>query len=181
MESTGGTTFGGCFVPSKVCPICDGRTEVSQKDWSLVSQIENVVCSRGCAWEFIDGCPSAPGYLAGALQMGLGQPDAAYSQLLGMFFRSKYECYVAEALSESGIPFEYEKWTFPVKKNAYYTPDFHLPDHRVFIEVKGAWGASSKSKLTSFGKLYTHVSLLLLPWTIAHEFYPSKMEGVVGA
>jgi hypothetical protein len=160
--------------------MCDNRTEVSQKDWSLISQVDNVVCSRACAWDFIEKIPSDGRYLDGAISMGLSQPDASWSDLLGMCFRSEYERHVAEALSESGIPFEYERWTFPVKKNAFYTPDFHLPDHRLFIEVKGAWGASSKSKLTSFGKMYPAVSLLLLPWTIAHEFYPLQAEGVGG-
>lgn len=107
--------------------------------------------------------------------MGLGQPDAAYSQLLGMFFRSEYERHVAEALSDGGIPFEYEKWTFPVG-NGFYTPDFHLPVQKIFIEVKGAWGASAKTKLQKFGRKYPNVSLLLIPWTIKDSFYPSSEE-----
>ena len=154
--------------------MCDNRTEVSTKDWPLVSRLEDVVCSRSCAWNYIEKMGSQNGYLQGCLQMGLSQPDASYSGLLGMFFRSEYERHVAEALSEGGIPFEYEKWTFPVKKNAYYTPDFHLPDHRLFIEVKGAWGASAKSKISSFYKMYPKVRLLILTWTIADEFYPAR-------
>lgn len=147
---------------------------VSQKDWHLVSGLENVVCSRECAWKFIETMPSGTGYLNCAMQVGMGQPNESFSPMLRMHFRSEYERHVAEALRDSDIRFEYEKYTFPVKNRAHYTPDFHLPQYRVFVEVKGAWGVSAKSKITSFKRLYPTVSLLILPWTIAPSFYPGE-------
>jgi hypothetical protein len=145
-----------------------------------VSQIPEVVCSRRCAWEFIqtrgkDGC------LAGSVKLPLLSPPAeSYSQLLGMPFRSDYERYVAEAFSESGFSFEYEVYSFPVKLDnmrAFWTPDFYLPDHRVLVEVKGPWGTGAKTKVVSFLKRYPESPLLILPWTIKDQFYlPSEEE-----
>lgn len=163
-------------MPSKVCPVCNRLQEISQKDWPLVSQMPGIVCSRGCAWEFIEERCSPAGYLRGALQIDTPPPMDTYSDLLGMFFRSLYERYVAEAFSDGGIKFEYERWAFPLKEGVYWTPDFHLPDHRVIVEVKGAWGAGAKTKVKAFTRLYPNVSLLILPWTIKDDFYPVPQD-----
>jgi hypothetical protein len=160
-------------MPSKHCHVCGRIVEYSRKDWPYISRLESAVCSRGCAWEFIlNGPEGAPGYLSGAIPTPpYDPPSASHSNLLGMMFRSDYERHVAEAFSDSGIAFEYEKWMFPVKEGAFWTPDFHLPQYKKFVEVKGQWGTSAKSKVTSFLKLHPGVSLLILPWTIHKEFY----------
>ena len=159
-------------MPNKACPVCRRQQQISSQDWPLVSRLDFVVCSRKCAWDFIrEGGWGEP--LLNAIQPPHDEPDASYSDLLGMFFRSEYERHVAEAFSESGIVFEYEKYAFPVKhEGVFWTPDFYLPEHRMFVEVKGAWGASAKSKVISFTKMYPDVVLLMLPWTLAREFYP---------
>jgi hypothetical protein len=162
-------------MPSIICPICNKPKEYPREDWSLISRLPFVVCSRGCAWEVIENHPSKPGYLKEGVQKHLGQPSESYSTILKMFFRSEYERHVAETLHESEIHFEYELWSFQVK-GSFYTPDFHLPDHQIFIEVKGSWGASAKSKLLNFIRIYPKVTLLVLPWTLAPSFYPSLLE-----
>jgi hypothetical protein len=160
-------------MPSKPCSVCLRQRTYSREEWKLVSGFPFIVCSRRCAWDFINSCPSPSGYISGAVRQNLGTPSEAYSPLLGRFFRSNYERYVAEDFSEHDITFEYEKWSFPVK-GSFYTPDFHLPKHRLFVEVKGPWGASAKSKVTEFLRLYPKPNLLILPWTIAEEFYPCE-------
>jgi len=149
--------------------------EIPRADWPYVSQLPWVVCSRLCAWEFIETRGSDNGYRANAIQIPSSPPNASYSVLLGEFFRSEYERHVAEALSESGIPFEYERWAFPVKPGVFWTPDFHLPEHKMFVEVKGPWGVSAKSKVKLFTRLFQYTTLLILPWTIHDEFYPQEV------
>ena len=160
-------------MPTKPCPICGRIQTIPREDWKYVSQLPNVICSRSCAWAFIETRPSGPNYLRVAqTNLEIDSPSECYSDLLGEFFRSKYELYVAEALSENGIKFEYEKWAFPISRTAFWTPDFHLPEERLFIEVKGPWGVSAKTKILSFLDRYPKVSLLILPWSIHKEFYP---------
>jgi len=54
--------------------------------------------------------------------------------------------------------------------NATYTPDFYLTDHDSFVEVKGGWGGSSKTKYRRFIAEYPDVRILLLPWSLNEEF-----------
>jgi len=163
-------------MPSKACPVCKRLQEIPQIDWPLVSQMQWLVCSRGCAWEFIETSPSKGKYLRGALRVELPPPMDAHSPTLRMFFRSQYERFVAEAFRDGGIPFEYEKWSFQLHNRIFWIPDFHLPEHRMFVEVKGSWGVGAKSKMRKFLRMYQETTLLVLPWTIRQDFYPVEMD-----
>ena len=52
-------------------------------------------------------------------------------------FRSNFELGIARSLKKREVPYEYEniKLTY-VPKPRTYTPDFYLPDQKMFIEVK---------------------------------------------
>ena len=53
-------------------------------------------------------------------------------------YRSKFEIKVAADLGKRKIAFEYEKVSFDyVPKIRNYTPDFYLPESKIYIETKG--------------------------------------------
>lgn len=90
------------------------------------------------------------------------------------FFRSKWEANYARYLTQMGTVWEYEPKTFeyPLKKGTrFYTPDFRLVEHDIWVEVKGRWDAKSKTKLRrfkkyfpdEFAKLYVVTSDLVFP------------------
>lgn len=82
----------------------------------------------------------------------------------GNVYRSEYERVQAKRLVEEGINFEYESTQIDfyeetnqgvcadcgsknVIKNRKYTPDFHLTDTNIFVETKGKFDASSRTKM----------------------------------
>jgi len=74
----------------------------------------------------------------------LAEPHDAWDFLTKTFYRSKYEVAVARVFYCLGIPFVYEKLALAYKNNRTYTPDFYSAG--VFVEVKGLWAGSGKSK-----------------------------------
>ena len=83
-------------------------------------------------------------------------------------YRSKFEARVAKDLKKRGIRFEYEAYQFsytePLRRNrarcldcggnklvrdGWYTPDFWLPDHGLFVETKGRFTAADRRKMLS--------------------------------
>lgn len=82
--------------------------------------------------------------------------------------RSKFEKNVAKILSSKGVKYEYEAYQFPytepLRKNkarcvdcgstqlvreGWYTPDFYLPESKLFIETKGRFTAADRRKMLS--------------------------------
>ena len=78
-------------------------------------------------------------------------------------YSSYYEYEVAQNLKEQGIEFEYEtrrvEYLYPIRnglckscsgsdvgRRAMYTPDFYLPDYRLWIESKGKWDSKGRTK-----------------------------------
>ena len=69
---------------------------------------------------------------------------------LGCRFRSKFEWYTAKRLEKAHI-----KWNFEVRiplQGSFCLPDFHLPDYKIFLELR------PKKRLDE--KLFTKVRLL---------------------
>lgn len=72
------------------------------------------------------------------------------SELKHADYRSEMEAEFAEWLEGTGVPWEYEPYSFEVNNGRdWYVPDF-LIDRRVFIEVKGLWEPGAKKKLFDF-------------------------------
>lgn len=90
-----------------------------------------------------------------------------YDPVTRKWYRSWYEIYVARCLFYLGYHFDYEVWGVEVD-TMMYTPDFWLKDLRLFIEVKGAWGMSSKTKFVRAGR--QGYSVTLLPWYLFKGF-----------
>jgi hypothetical protein len=98
----------------------------------------------------------------------LGQGEV-FSAALGISFRSRFELKVAEFLLAWGVKFEYESIIFEWDGHIYI-PDFYLPEHDCFLEVKGSWRLGNKSKLRSFQEAFPEVSLILVPYTMRNSF-----------
>ena len=62
-------------------------------------------------------------------------------------YRSKFEVRVAADLVKRKIDFQYEKVSFDyVPKIRNYTPDFYLPESKIYIETKGRLTTNDRVK-----------------------------------
>ena len=62
-------------------------------------------------------------------------------------YRSKFEVRVAAALGKRKVDFQYEKVSFDyVPKIRNYTPDFYLPESKIYIETKGRLTTNDRVK-----------------------------------
>ena len=62
-------------------------------------------------------------------------------------YRSKFEVRVAADLGKRNIDFQYEKVKFDyVPKIRNYTPDFYLPESKIYIETKGRLTTNDRVK-----------------------------------
>ena len=62
-------------------------------------------------------------------------------------YRSKFEVKVAADLGKRKIDFQYEKVSFDyVPKIRNYTPDFYLPESKIYIETKGRLTTNDRVK-----------------------------------
>lgn len=157
-------------MPNSCCSVCDAVCHMSHRDWSGTAFFMPLACSKECVFEWIRaGYPSQDLAELGAVKQVPDKADIAYSRKTGEFFRSAWEKAVAECLIGEGIDFRYEQWVFPVG-HAHYIPDFYLPNHHCFLEVKGLWGTGSKSKLLRFTNAYTTIPILLIPWFLRNKF-----------
>ena len=100
--------------------------------------------------------------------------DEVYSPRLKMNFRSLYEMYVAHVMKDWGFLFAYETWAFYLSNGKIYIPDFLVLGHECFVEVKGKWSIGGKKKLGVFREDFPHLELLVLPWTLRHDFFPEE-------
>jgi hypothetical protein len=76
---------------------------------------------------------------------------------LGIVLRSNWEANVARIYNAYEIEFEFEPkvFSYPVKRGTKgYTPDFYLPKHDEWLEVKGYLDDKSKIKLKRFKRYY---------------------------
>ena len=62
-------------------------------------------------------------------------------------YRSKFEVKVAADLGKRKIDFQYEKVSFDyVPKIRNFTPDFYLPESKIYIETKGRLTTNDRVK-----------------------------------
>jgi hypothetical protein len=78
-----------------------------------------------------------------------------WSEKLQQPFRSNWEIFIAELLTELGIKYEFEpERVYFRKEHESYLYDFYLPDFNVVIEVKGYMDAKSEKRCKLFKKYY---------------------------
>jgi hypothetical protein len=78
-----------------------------------------------------------------------------HSKKLDMYFRSNWEIFVAELLTDLNIEFEFEpkRVYFRAEKESYLY-DFYLPEYNSVIEVKGWFDKRSQKRVKLFKKYY---------------------------
>jgi hypothetical protein len=108
--------------------------------------------------------------------VSLDRPNEIYSVPLKMWFRSLFEKNVADALHKSKIKFQYESFGFSWRTKVY-TPDFYLPEYASFLEVKGKWQASQRSKYADFREVWPEIRLLVIPWTVGEQLMDNGEVG----
>jgi len=63
-------------------------------------------------------------------------------------YRSQFEKLVALSIRQQGGKFEYEKRKFKYKPTTRtYTPDFYIPETNIYIEAKGRFISSDRTKM----------------------------------
>ena len=75
-------------------------------------------------------------------------------------YKSRFEFDFATYLENNGIEFQYEqhKFTYDPKQRTY-TPDFYLPKFDMFIETKGQFVGSDRSKHKLIAEQYPDLDL----------------------
>jgi hypothetical protein len=63
---------------------------------------------------------------------------------------------------------------FRFSENKTYTPDFWLPEFSHFVEVKGRWGGSGKSKLRKAAK--EEIGMILVPDYLIRKLTRAKIR-----
>jgi len=104
------------------------------------------------------------------------QPDErmadglSFSPMLGGSFRSCFEVAVAETIVCAwGIPLLYEPHVVEVGTRVYI-PDFFVPWHSVWLEVKGEWRSGSKAKFGRALDILGPERLIIVPPLYRREF-----------
>jgi len=80
--------------------------------------------------------------------------------------RSSYERIFAEWADKNNIKYKYEPYVVFLKKGMSYIPDFVIDD-RIFIEIKGRWLGTSKTKFRTFRKKVNYPIILLDRYAIS--------------
>lgn len=110
------------------------------------------------------------------------QPKGGFRKDLNCYFRSKWEANLARYWNFIKVPWEYEPKEFEfktIKKGSrFYKPDFYLPKIDEYIELKGYFTASDKTKLRRFKKYYPE-EFKKLRFVIEDPFARSKENGEV--
>jgi hypothetical protein len=100
----------------------------------------------------------------------LSDPLEYWCPITKRFYRSKSEATAAIFFRTIQVEIEYECFTVSLEgTNLTYSPDFYLPYHDVFVEVKGLWQGSAKKKI-KIAKAMGY-RLLLVP-----DYLTRKME-----
>lgn len=76
-------------------------------------------------------------------------------------YRSSYEATFAIFCEVIHEPYEYETCVILLGGRKQYNPDFYLTRRNYFVEVKGRWGGSNKSKMRTC--VHRGHNLLLIP------------------
>jgi hypothetical protein len=151
----------------------------SKDDYKYLDKDGPLVCSSRCVFDWLLETKAE----VNPLSLGdtdrycgivdVGHPAEVYSNRLRMWFRSHFEENVAEVLDDMDFKWKYESVGF-TWKTKIYTPDFYFPESHLFIEVKGKWQASQRSKYNDFREVWPEVKLLVVPWLLADEFRDIK-------
>ena len=140
----------------------------------MLRHIKKLKNKRFTSW-VSDGIIEPVGYI----DIGVGD-GVYYSYRLGSCFRSAFEVSVAEYLvCNAHIRVYYESFCLPMKSNSrgrrkVYIPDFFIPDHGIFIEVKGRWTRKGFEKFKYGVEVLGKERMLLFPSFYSRYFLNGK-------
>lgn len=77
------------------------------------------------------------------------------------YYRSKYEIFFANWCMSHNVNYQYEPFRFKLDNGSVYIIDFYLPEYFTFVEVKGIWEGSAKTKFLSFINEFPFTTYLL--------------------
>lgn len=159
--------------PEKVCSVCGGQIIIAPKLWKDTPGQADIYCSVGCIKSLLVQEKENPGKVKkriSTINPIVSDEYSAYSAILKTAFRSKFEVLVAEYLEREKINFLYEKITLELFGGTrHWTPDFYIPDSRVFIEVKGMWALGGRKKYVEAMKTIAE-SIVLIPYWMKKLF-----------
>lgn len=141
---------------------CGNEIKVSRRDYNYLLPETEHYCSIDCFFNSLLVPQPSPIGVAALKKSNLSKPYDSWSSILKQFYRSLFEVKFAEILYFKGITFLYEKFTLELTNHTEYTPDFYLPDYKVFIELKGVWTGSAKKKLRR--AIADGVNIRLIPY-----------------
>lgn len=105
-----------------------------------------------------------------------------YREDLKKYFRSRMEANVCRYYIWMKVPWLYEHKEFEFKGikrgSRFYKPDFYLPIYDLWIEVKGYFIASDKTKLRRFKKYYPE-EFKKLRFVIPDKYARDKANGEI--
>lgn len=96
-------------------------------------------------------------------RFGISPPHTkqGYRKDISMFVRSSWEANICRMFNYLNIEFEYEKHRFDLGRHTYM-PDFYLPEHELFIEVKGRQIFTNTDKFYEFVEKYPDKNTFLI-------------------
>jgi len=87
-------------------------------------------------------------------------------------FRSNFELNLAKTLAKKSVPYEYESTRLTyVPKPRTYTPDFYLPDQKIFIEAKGYFDKGDRVKMQLIKEQYPDHDIRILFLNSKNKIY----------
>jgi hypothetical protein len=111
-------------------------------------------CSNKCAMKVVGGKPTSPKAARG--KAGIRKDISKI-----IYFYSRWEANIVRLFNYLGIEWVYQPKTFDLCSQNY-TPDFYLPEHNIYLEVKNFLWKYSKIRDRKFRKLYPDINLILL-------------------
>lgn len=113
------------------------------------------------------------------------KPKGLEAKYSGVVFRSRLEARWAILMDLFGINWDYEPCHYQVGPELYYLPDFYLPEHRLWLEVKGPafMDAASMAKCLAAVAGPMPLPLREAPYTAADRLLiagplPEKLTGM---
>jgi len=76
--------------------------------------------------------------------------------------RSTWEVKFAQWLDENGLSWDYEPTFFQILNGKRYAPDFYVPAHDAYYEIKGWMDERSTQKIAAFRNEYSEHPLVVL-------------------
>jgi len=140
---------GNIIVPrlKKICPACN-------KEFLTARWRNKKYCTVNCSMKDIGSRPTSP--KAARAKAGI-RPDIDPN----LYFFSRWEANFARLMTLLKIKWIFQPKTFQLKKQKY-TPDFYLPEHNSFIEIKNFLAEYSLKRDKEFRELYSEEKLILI-------------------